>query len=122
MLARAVFDNSLADIATKLDVAAVARAEAEAWPAEYVRQLSSARNWDVNDDASAAAAPDQAFRESRLETFTRFRVGVSQDAGTYRDLLLVDVEDREGPNVSREVRHEGFFESVVEVGDGDGVV
>ncbi|KDN66776.1 putative heterokaryon incompatibility protein [Colletotrichum sublineola] len=100
------------------DVAAVARDEAEAWPAEYVRRISSARR-DVNsagaNDADADGA-DEAFRESRLETFTRFRVGVSQDAGTYGDLLLVDVEDREAPNVSREVRHEGVFEAVGEEG------
>ncbi|KAK1999904.1 HET-domain-containing protein [Colletotrichum falcatum] len=91
------------------EVAAVARAEAEAWPAEYVRRISSARrNVDVDADggsaaaAAAAAAEPAAFRESRLETFTRFRVGVSQEAGTYGDLLLVDVEDWEGPSASRE--------------------
>ncbi|OHW99976.1 het domain-containing protein [Colletotrichum incanum] len=91
------------------DVAAVVRAESEEWPADYVRQISGAKKYT---DAGSLLFADP-FAWSRLETFTRFRVGVSQEAAVHGDLLLVDVEDLQGENVSLEVHHDGGFIPVI---------
>ncbi|GKT64325.1 heterokaryon incompatibility protein [Colletotrichum tofieldiae] len=91
------------------DVAAVVRAESEEWPADYVRQISGAKRYN---DAGSLLLTDP-FARSRLETFVRFRVGVSQEAVAHGGLLLVDVEDLEGENVSLEVHHGGSFIPVI---------
>ncbi|CCF41151.1 HET domain-containing protein [Colletotrichum higginsianum] len=88
------------------DVAIRCQEESEQWTPEFVRRVSGGK-WDGQHVGDMS--PTDSVQNSGLETFTRYRVRVSNEDVHGPLLFLVDVEDLEGENRSLEVHHGGSY-------------